>query len=73
MLDGWEMRNSMKWEHTRVIAYNILVINRDPKKPFPSMKEYMALPTDPEIDEGTEAARMQKLMDDYKAKTQGKS
>lgn len=73
MLGGWEKRNSMKWEHTRVIAYNILAVNRDPKKSFPSLKEYMPLRTDPEIDEDSEAARMQRLMDEYKAKTESKS
>lgn len=68
MLEGWEQRNARRWEQTRVIAYNILAVNRDPKKGFPSIKEYMPLRSDPVIDEQSEAARLQKVMDDYKAK-----
>jgi hypothetical protein len=66
MLAGLQVRNSRQWEHTRVIAWTIAAANRDPKKPFPTIRDFMPLPTDPVIDETSEAARMQKAMDDYK-------
>lgn len=68
MLEGWQIKNSRHWEHTRVIAYNILAVNRDPKKRFPSIQEYMPLPTDVVVNEDAEADRMQKKMDEYKEK-----
>lgn len=66
MLKGWEKRSSREWEHTRLVAWNILAVNRDPKKNFPSIAEYIPLPTDVKIDENSEALRMQKAMDDHK-------
>ena len=66
MLAGWAIRNSREWEHTRLLAYMQASINRDPKKSFPSLTEFMPLPTDQKIDVDAEVARMQKVMDDYK-------
>jgi len=66
MLMGWVTRQCKQWEQTRIIAYNILAVNRNPKKNFPTITEYMPLPTDPKVDMESEAARMQEVMDKYK-------
>ena len=43
-------------------------VNRNPKKSFPTLMEFMPLPTDPKVDLESEAVRMQKVMDEYKEK-----
>jgi len=43
---GFSKKRSHDFEHTRAIVYNILAVNRDPKKPFPAIEKLWPLPTD---------------------------
>ena len=46
MVEGWNRQRSYNLEGARIIAYAIAATNRDPKKSFPKMHEFMPLPTD---------------------------
>lgn len=68
MHEGYSRRRSYAWEHTRAILYGYCAVNRDPKKSFPSIQQFMPLLTDSEVDEQTEGKRLQARMDEYKRK-----
>lgn len=44
--EGYSLRNLKEWERTRAIIYTIASVNRNPKKPFPTIQKFMPLPTD---------------------------
>lgn len=66
MHEGYSKRRSFQWEHTRAILYGYCAVNRDPKKKFPSIQQFMPLSTDAEVDEQTEGKRLQAHIDKYK-------
>jgi hypothetical protein len=62
MVEGWNRQRSYGLESARIIAYSIAATNRDPKKSFPKMQEFMPLPTD-EVQ--TQEEKEAELMDTY--------
>lgn len=46
MVEGWNQQRSYGLEGARIVAYAIAATNRDPKKSFPKMTEFLPLPTD---------------------------
>jgi len=65
---GFFRRRSHDFEHTRAICYHIAAVNRDPKKPFPSIAKYWPLPTDDDgqLDDQTEYKRLKGILAQYK-------
>lgn len=59
---GFLYRLAKDWEQTRLIAYNILAVNRNPKKYFPSITEYLPLYTDEDSKEN-DGDREKKLLE----------
>jgi hypothetical protein len=68
MTRGYNKRRSLDFEHTRAICYHVVAVNRDPKKPFPTIQKFWELPTDKDNlpDEETEYKRLRGLLDKYK-------
>jgi hypothetical protein len=60
-------------QQTRAICYTFASCNRDTNKPFPSIQQFWPLPFDDEsqVNETDEAARLQKIMEEYKKGTYG--
>jgi len=58
----------LEFEHTRALCYHIIAVNRDPKKPFPTMQKFWPLPTDADNlqDEQTEYKRLKGILNKYK-------
>jgi hypothetical protein len=48
-------------------VYQLAAVNRDPKRKFPSISEFMPLPTDKQVDQNAEGKRLQDVMNQYKA------
>lgn len=69
-LRGFANRRSHDFEHTRAIVYYQLMVNRDPKKPFPSMEKFWPLRTDDtegiESDEEEEGKRLYEKLQKFK-------
>jgi hypothetical protein len=66
MNEGYQKKRSQDFEHTRAIVYMIAATNRDPKKSFPTIREFWPLPTDSKVDDESEGKRLQAVMDAYK-------
>lgn len=66
MVRGFNQKRSHEFEHTRAICYHILAVNRDPKKPFPSIEKFWPLSTDDAIDEQAEEKRLLAILDKFK-------
>lgn len=66
--EGFTKARYREWEHTRLLSYTIASANRSEKGRFPSLQEYMPLPTD----EGYETkedvkSRLKKRLEAFKA------
>lgn len=66
MVRGFNQKRSHEFEHTRAICYNILAVNRDPKKPFPTIEKFWPLSTDEAVDEQAEEKRLLAILDKFK-------
>lgn len=68
MSRGYNKRRSQDFEHTRLICYHIVAVNRDPKKPFPTVQKFMPLPTDDDNlpNEDEEYKRLKGILNKYK-------
>lgn len=66
MVRGFNQKRSHEFEHTRAICYNILAVNRDPKKPFPAIEKFWPLSTDEEIDMDAEEKRLLGILEKFK-------
>lgn len=62
MVEGWNRQRSYNLEGFRIVAYTIAATNRDPKKSFPKLEEFMPLPTD---DLQTTEEKEKDLLDTY--------
>lgn len=69
-MKGFATKRSHEFEHTRAIVYNNIAINRDPKKPFPTIDKFWPLPTDnneaSEIENEAEGKRLLEKLQKFK-------
>lgn len=66
LVRGYNQARAYQFEHTRAICYTVLSVNRDPKKPFPTMEKYWPLPTDDVVDEKAEEKRLLGILEKFK-------
>jgi hypothetical protein len=68
---GFTNARYKQWEHTRLIAYTIASANRDPKKSFPSIEQFMPLPTDSSYESReSRVDRLKKKLREFKGRLQ---
>lgn len=70
MVEGWNRQRAYNMEGSRLIAYTVAAVNRDPKKSFPKIEEFMPLYTDEvqtKEEKATELQEVQnRIVENYK-------